>query len=222
MHPEHQRKGFSNTPPHTKTQLIQSKFQPLLEDKVEPTKILRAINIIFTTMTDKLNKIMTPTGFLEFLTNLDSRPTEFKYGKDAHGSNLEYDYRLKIHHNSTKRTEEGWVDQPGAVLIAYLEILIEMPRYYRHTARLNPSPENSLEICSINMLDAKEPLDNTTASQYLNNQQQTDSGYIKSFEIWFTTSYNELGLPPRSQTIEGPEARKYNPAQQRDFLEHTK
>jgi hypothetical protein len=68
------------------------------------------------------------------------------------------------------------------------------------------------------MPDAKEPLDDTTASQYVNNQQQTDSAYIKSFEIWFTASYNKLGLPPGSQTIEGPEARKYNQAQQRDLF----
>jgi len=61
---------------HTiKTQLIQSKIQPLLEDKVEPPKILRAIHIIQTATTDHLNKKMTPTGFQDFLSNLDARPT---------------------------------------------------------------------------------------------------------------------------------------------------
>jgi hypothetical protein len=189
---------FKHSTPQKKNQLIQSKIQPLPEDKVEPTKILRAINIINTATTDQLNKIMTPTGFLEFLTNLDSRPTEFKYGRDARGSNLEYNYHLKIHHNSTKRTDEGWVDQPGAVLNAYLEILTEMLRYYGHMARL--------EICSINMLDTNQPLDNITASQYVNNQQQTDSG---------TSSPLKYGSPHHTM-------RKYNQAQQREFLEHTK
>jgi hypothetical protein len=109
---------------HTvKTQLIQSKIQPLLEDKVEPTKILRALNIIKTATTDHLNKIMTPTGFQDFLSNLDACPTEFKYGRDSHGSNLEYNYRLKIHHRTPK------CNQPGTVLNTYLDSLTDMLRY---------------------------------------------------------------------------------------------
>ena len=136
---------------HTvKTQLIQSKIQPLLEDKVEPTKILQAIKIIKTATTDHLNKIMTPTGFQfqEFLPNLDARPTEFKYGRNSHGSNLEYDYRLKIHHMTPKCTDDGWVNQPGTVLNTYLDSLMDMLRYYGHTARINASPENPLSIYS--------------------------------------------------------------------------
>jgi hypothetical protein len=83
---------------------------------------------------------MTPNGFQEFLSNLDARPTEFKYGRDSHGSNLEYDYRLKIHHTTPKRVDDGWVNQPGTVLNTYLDSLTDMLRYYGHTARINPSP----------------------------------------------------------------------------------
>jgi hypothetical protein len=202
---------------HTmKTQLIQSKIQPLLEDKVEPTKILRAIHVIQTATNDHLIKIMTPTGFQEFLSHLDARPTEFKYGRDSHGSNLEYDYRLKIHHTTPKRVDDGWINQPGPVLNTYLDSLTDMLRYYGHTARINPSPENPLNIPTIDILAKNKQLDDSTASRYVYARQQTESGYIKSFEIYITTSYTELGSPPRTQTIEGQEARTYLHAQRKD------
>ena len=46
-------------------------------------------------------------------------------------------------------------------------------------------------------------------------QQQTESGYIKSFEIYITTSYTEVGSPVHTQTIEGQEARMYLHAQRK-------
>ncbi len=112
---------FKALHPTVKTQFIQSKIQPLLEGKVEPTKILRAINIIKTATADHLNEIMTPTGFQDFLSNLDVGPTEFKYGRDSHGSTLKYDYRLKKHHTTPKHTDKGWVNHPGTVLNTYLD-----------------------------------------------------------------------------------------------------
>jgi len=161
---------------------------------------------------------MTPTGFQDFLSNLDARPTEFKYGRDSHGSNLEYDYRLKIHHTTPKRMDDGWVNQPGIVLNTYLDSLTDILRYYGHTARINPSPENPLNIPTIDILAANKQLDDSTASRYVYARQQTESGHIKSSEIYITTSYTELGSPPRTQTIEGQEARMYLHAQRKDHF----
>jgi hypothetical protein len=111
---------------------------------------------------------MTPNGFQEFLSNLDTRPTEFKYGRESHGSNLEYDYRLKIHHMTPKRVDDGWVNQPGIVLNTYLDSLTNMLRYYGHTARINPSPENPLNIPTIDLLATNKQMDDSTASVYVN------------------------------------------------------
>jgi hypothetical protein len=161
---------------------------------------------------------MTPTSFQDFLANLDARPTKFKYRRDSHGSNLEYDYRLKIHHTTPKHTDEGWVNHPGTVLNTYLDSLTDMLRFYGHTARLNPSPENLLNIPTIDMLATNKPMDDTTASSYMYTQQQTVSSYIKSFELYIATSYNELGLPPRTQPIEGQETRMYLHTQRKDHF----
>ena len=72
---------------------------------------------------------MTPTGFQDFLSNLDACPTEFNDGRDSHGSNLEYNYRLKINHRMLKCMDKGWVNQPGTVLNTYLDSLTDMLRY---------------------------------------------------------------------------------------------
>ncbi len=101
--------------------------------------------------------------------------------------------------------DNGWINQPGSVLNTYLDSLTDMLRYYRHTARINPFPENPLNIPTIDILATNKQLDDSTASRYVYARQQTESGYIKSFEIYITitTSYTELGSPPRTQTIEG-------------------
>ena len=107
---------------------------------------------------------MKPTGFQDFISNLDAHPTEFKYGRDSHGSNLGYNNHLKIHHTTQNHTDKGWVNQPGTVLNTYLDSLTDMLCFYDHTARLNPSPENLLNIPTIDMLATNKPMDNTTAS----------------------------------------------------------
>ncbi len=43
-------------------------------------------------------------------------------------------------------------------------------------------------------------------------------GYIKSFETHITSSYTELGRPPREQTIEGQEARNYTHSLQQNHF----
>ena len=66
-----------------------------------------------------------------------------------------------------KCTDEGWVNQPGTVFNTYLDSLTDMLRFYSHTACFKPSPENPLNIPTLDILATNKPLDDTTASRYV-------------------------------------------------------
>jgi hypothetical protein len=77
-----------------KIQTVTASIQLLLQDQVEQTQILRALDIIKNFTMDAVNNMMTPAGFHEFTQGLHATPTTFRYSSYSHGSNIEYDYIL--------------------------------------------------------------------------------------------------------------------------------
>jgi hypothetical protein len=81
-----------------KIQTVLNNIQVLLHDRVEPTQIYRATDLIKKFDTDSINNMMTPSGFKIFTQGLRAKPTTFRYGRHSHGSNIEYDYVLRIYY----------------------------------------------------------------------------------------------------------------------------
>ncbi len=135
-------KKYKTMTTKTKRDLIISNIQSLLKDNTDSTQTLRALDIIKNLTTDEINDIMTPQGLKEFTQGLHSKPTTYKHGTQSHGSNLEYDYLLKIYHSSAGKKDIGWENIPGPILQEYLSTLGDMLGAYNHTAILNPSPSD--------------------------------------------------------------------------------
>jgi hypothetical protein len=90
---------------------------------------------------DTVNNMMTPVRFHEFTQGLHTKSTTFRYGSYSHGSNIEYDYFLRVFHTaSVHKVDKGWMNYPGSILYEYLNALITMLNGYKHTAQLCPSP----------------------------------------------------------------------------------
>ena len=193
-----------------KIQTVLDNIQVLLQDRVEPTQIYRATDLIKKFNTEEINNMMTPSGFQKFTQGLHAKPTTFRFGRHSHGSNIEYDYTLRILHvGSYQNNEIGWKNYPGAVLREYLCILGPMTSFFGHTATLNPTPSNK-ELQKIPISEITEDTPDETLEKYVYNKTLTrDASSIQSFDIFITSSYSELGRPGRQQTIEGNEARNY-------------
>jgi hypothetical protein len=193
-----------------KIQTVLNNIQTLLHDRVEPTQIYRAIDQIKRFVTDSINNMMTPSGFQIFTQGLRAKPTTFRFGRHSHGSNIEYDYVLRIYYiGSFLQKDLGWKNCPGAILREYLGILGPMLSFYRHTATLNPSPSDR-ELRQIPILGSMDDIPDELRETYVYNIVYANNrNSIQSFDIHITSSYSELGRPPRFQTIEGNEARTY-------------
>jgi hypothetical protein len=213
-------KTFKAETTKEKIQTVLSIIQPLLQDEVEPTQILKAQDIAQNFTTNEINNMMTPAGFQVFTQELHAKPTKYKYGTQSHGSNIEYDYILRVFHTSAgRKADNGWLNRPGLVLFQYLSTLGTMLSSYKHTASLYPSPSKRETLPPIQLSKiAEESPGEELLGKYSYNSQHLDTGYIKLFEIYITSSYAELGTPPREQTIEGQEARNYTYSLQQNYF----
>jgi hypothetical protein len=99
------------------------------------------------------------------------------------------------------------MNYPGSVLYKYLNALGMMLNGYKHTAQLCPSPSEREILPIIHLSDITQDTEEDLIAKYVYNIQYLESGFIKLFETHITSSYMELGRPPREQTIEGQEAR---------------
>jgi hypothetical protein len=191
-----------------KIQTVLDNIQVLLQDRVEPTQIYRATDLIKKFNTEEINNMMTPSGFQNFTQGLHAKPTIFRFGRHSHGSNIEYDYTLQILHIGSYRSNEiGWKNYPGAVLREYLCILGPMTSFFGLTA--NPTPSDK-ELQKIPISEITEDTPDETLEKYMYNKTLTENANsIQSFDVYITSSYFELGRPVRQQTIEGNEAQNY-------------
>ncbi len=97
----------------------------------------------------------------------------------------------------------------GSVLYKNLNALGMMLNKYKHTAQLCPSPSERESLPIIHLSNIIQDTEESLIAKYVYNIQFSESGYIKPFKIHITSSYAELGRPPREQTIEGQEAMNY-------------
>jgi hypothetical protein len=159
---------------------------------------------------DAVNNMMSPAGFHEFTLGLHAKPTTFRYGSYSHRSNIEYDYILRVFHTaSVRKVNKGWMNYPGSVLHKYLNALGMMLNGYKHTARLCPSPSVRESLPIIHLSDITQDTEEDLIAKYVYSIRYSELGYIKLFKTQITSSYMELGRPPREKTIEGQEARNY-------------
>jgi hypothetical protein len=126
---------------------------------------------------------------------------------------------LAFHTSAGRKADNRWLNCLGLVLFGYLSTLGTMLSFYKHTASLYPSPSKRETLPPIQLSNImKESPGEELLGKYSYNSQHSDTGYIKLFEIYITSSYVELGRPPREQTIEGQEARNYTYSLQQTYF----
>jgi hypothetical protein len=147
---------------------------------------------------DAVNNMMTPAGFHEFTQGLHSKPTTFRYGYYSHGSNIEYDYILRVFHTASgRKVDKGWMNYPGSILYKYLNALGTMLNGYKHTAQLCLSPSEIESLPIIHQSNITQDTEEDLIAKYVYNIQYSELGYIKLFKTHITSSYAQLGRPPR-------------------------